>query len=409
MNEAQALGWLGRKIAWGLTPAMQEEWLALGVDGVIDRLVEPDAHGIAARIDPFVGIPVERGNAGASIREGIVNWLGALIDTPRPLESFMEFFWSDYFAVSIRSVRPVNLMFDHMNLLGRHSLGNFRTLLHDITIDGAMLDFLDGGSNRVGNPNENYGRELLELYSVGVGHFTEADVKAAAVALTGWQLQRRRGTVRFVDRFHDDTAQTVLGVDDVHDVDTVIDAVVTHPATAERVVDKLAVAILGPGYDTARTASLAASFADDLELKPVVRGLLELGVDGAAMPAIIEPLPWMITAHRFTGAPLAQGPLRTYFRTSGQTPLFPPNVGGFPDPDAYLSSSATIARFNLAAAMSTRARAEARQASRDVDDLAHALNLSDGFRAATRDAIGGLTPGPDRITAALASPDVLVV
>lgn len=408
MNEQQALAWLGRKIGWGFASGQWDQWEQVGVDGVIDRLVDPDAFGIPLRPDPFADIEIDADNLQQALRVGMTTWIANLIASPRPLESYMEFFWSDYFAVSARSVRPTYLMFDHMNLLGRHGLGNFGELLTDITTDAAMLVFLDGASSTAGNPNENFGRELLELYSVGVGNFTEDDVQAAATALTGWQVRRRNPIPRYRPNRHDNTPQTLLGIEGVHDVNTVISAVVSDPATPDRVVDKLATAVLGPEYDQALRVPLVASFAEDLEIRPVVRALLELGVNGAATPAIIEPLAWLTTAARFTGTAPARGGLRDFFRTSGQVPLFPPNVGGFPEPSAYLSTSATIARFNLSSQLASRARSHALDATVDVDTLAHTLGLVDGFTASSRDAIGALPAGTGRIAASLASPDLLV-
>jgi uncharacterized protein (DUF1800 family) len=302
-------------------------------------------------------------------------------------------------------------MFEHMNLLRRHGLGSFSELLRNVTTDGAMLRFLDGATNTAASPNENYGRELLELYSVGVGNFTEADVKAAAKALTGWVVRRVDPTPRFVGFRHDPTPQALLGVAGVDDVDSTIDAILAHPATARRVVDKIARAILGPGYDPAPVEPLVVGFGSDWELKPVVRGLLELGVSGAAKPAIVEPFPWFIAAQRATQSRPQQDALREYFRAAAQVPMMPPNVGGFPGPDAYLSTSATIARFNLASHLAERApRSSAAIAeSDDVDLLAFHLGLVDGFSPSTRDAIGGLRAGAQRVAAALAAPDLVVV
>jgi len=418
MEERKALGWLGRKITWGFSPGVFDEWQGLGVDRVVDTLVDPDDHGVPERPDPFAEIEFDPENMGRAVGQGVSAWVLGAAWSPRPLETFMDFFWSDYFAVSIRSVRPSTFMFAHMNLLSRHGLGNFRDLLHDVTIDAAMLQFLDGTTNTAGNPNENYGRELLELYSVGVGNFTEDDVKAAAVALTGWVAPPRSYGARFVPRRHDDTPQTLLGVGGVNDVATVIDTVVEQPATHRRVVSKLATAILGPDHDASVTAGIVDRFGEDLELRPVVRSLVELGVDGAAAPSIVEPLPWLVTALRFVGADPERlgrdglrrlGGLGAFFRTSGQVPLLPPNVGGFPEPDAYLSTSATIARFNLGALLAQRASRYALEASDDVDRLARTLGIVDGFTPTTRDAVGSLPAGPDRIAAALASPDLLVV
>lgn len=403
------MAWLGRKITWGFAPGGFDAWQAQSIDAAIDLLVDPDANGVEPLADPFEGIEYDRDNAGRSLAEGIGNWLNEARRGRRPLEVFMQFFWADYFAVSARSVRPPTIMFDHMRLLHRHGLGNFRDLLHEVTIDAAMLQFLDGALSTAGNPNENYGRELLELYSVGVDNFTEDDVVAAATALTGWVVRRVDPVPRYVPFRHDDTPQTLLGVNGVNDVATVVDAIVTNRATHERVVAKLATAVLGPDHDPALTLPIIDRFGEDLELRPVLRSLLELGVDGAATPSLVEPIPWLVSALRFSGRLPRTGELRGYFRTAGQIPLMPPNVGGYPDPDAYLSTSATIARFNMGASLAMNASQQALEASDDVDGLAWTLGMVEGFTPATRDAISGLPAGPDRIAAALASPDFLVV
>ena len=414
MEERNGLAWLGRKIGWGLTEGQLDEWEGLGASAVIDRLVDPDSAGVTPRPDPFAGIDVDAQQQGRVVREGTLNWLNNAIDTPRPLETFMEFFWSDYFAVSARVVRPRYWMFDHMNLLATHALGNFAEMLRAVAVDPSMLDFLDGRRSTKENPNENFGRELLELYSVGVGNFTEEDVKAAARALTGWRVRRRDASVVLIPRNHDDSPQTLLGIAGVHDLDTTLAAVLAHPATAPRIVDKLAMAMLGPGYDADLVVEVSESFAADWELKPVVRSLLELGVAGHSVPSVLEPVAWYVTARRLpTGSP-RQRELRDFFALGGQVPLQPPNVGGFPAPDAYLSTSATIARFNLASHLALRssqanASTNAVELTEDVAALADRFGLVDGFRPATRDALETLNPGPDRLAAALASPDLVVV
>ena len=414
MEEREALAWLGRKIGWGLAEGQLDAWSQLGTAAVVDRLVDPDKAGIPARANPFVDIDVGDGRQARAVGEGTLNWIDNVVQTQRPLETFMEFFWSDYFAVSARVIQPRYWIFDHMNLLAEHALGNFADLLQAVSIDPAMLDFLDGRRSTKENPNENFGRELLELYSVGVGNFTEADVKAAARALTGWKVQRRNGSVRLVAFLHDDSPQLLLRVGGVHDLDSVLDAVLSHPATATRVVDKVAKASLGVGSDTEIVIGLAASFADDWELKPVLRRLLELGLAGHSVPTLLEPLAWYVTARRLPTPAPAIPQLREFFTLGGQIPLHPPTVGGFPSPDAYLSTSATIARFNLASHLAERSARDragggAVGLTEDVDLLADRFGLANGFRPATAVALESLEPGIDRLAAALVSPDLVVV
>jgi uncharacterized protein (DUF1800 family) len=213
---------------------------------------------------------------------------------------------------------------------------------------------------------------------------------------------------------HDDSPQLLLRVGGVHDLDSVLDAVLSHPATATRVVDKLAKAILGVGYDTEIVIGLAASFADDWELKPVLRRLLELGLAGHSVPTLLEPLAWYVTARRLPTPAPAIPQLREFFTLGGQIPLHPPTVGGFPSPDAYLSTSATIARFNLASHLAERSARDragggAVGLTEDVDLLADRFGLANGFRPATAVALESLEPGIDRLAAALVSPDLVVV
>jgi len=293
-------------------------------------------------------------------------------------------------------------------------MGNFTNLLSAVSRDPAMLDFLDGGRNTKRSPNENYARELLELYSVGVGNFDEDDVYAASRALTGWHLNRGTGTVEFRPQNHDDTLQELLGVSGVNNLVNVLDAVIAHPATAPRIVGLLAEAILGPGYDDTVTETLVENFADNLEIRPVVRGLLTLGTQGHATEAVLEPLAWYCTVRRFPLSQPAEAKLREYFNQSGQPPLFPPNVGGYPPPLSYLSTSATIARLNMATHLVQRSfrpivGEDFVRQTRNLEDLAFSLGLFDGFAPSTEAALDALAPGADRLAAAIASPDMLVV
>ena len=413
MDDRDAIAWLGRKIGWGFVPGQFDDWMELGPEAVIDQLVEPAEHGIPVRGDRFAGVDTSDRNSHRMGGLATVAWIENAVQSPRQLETFMEFFWSGFFAVSLRAVRPRILMMPYMNQLADLSFGNFETMLSVISREPAMLDFLDGAFNTRRNPNENYARELLELYSVGVGNFDEDDVYAASRALTGWRLDREAGLANFRPQDHDDTEHELLGVSGVNDLFTTVQAAVQHEATAPRVVGLLADAILGHGHDTDVTASLVENFADDLEIKPVVRGLLELGVEGHAVPSLLEPLGWYVSVRRCPTRFPRERMLRQFFEQSGQLPLFPPNVGGYPDPDSYLSTSATIARINMATHLVERTLevdAEDLEATtEDLDALAFGMGLIDGFAPGTVDGLESVPSGGDRMAAALACPDLLVV
>src|SRR6266704_1271206 len=121
----------------------------------------------------------------------------------------MTLFWHNHFATSINKVAMASLMFNQQKLLRRHALGHFRPFLLDISRDPAMLVWLDSNSNVKGKPNENYARELMELFSLGVGNYTEADVREAARAFTGWHTDGKKFTLNKLQ--HDGGKKTVLG------------------------------------------------------------------------------------------------------------------------------------------------------------------------------------------------------
>ncbi|RMH77064.1 MAG: DUF1800 family protein, partial [Actinomyces sp.] len=308
MDTRAQIAWLARRVGWGLEPGRLDELSARGVDAWLDELTDPDAAGIAPVVDPFAGI-TDPGPGDPEARQQarlatFSAWLDLLLDARRPYENTLMWFWHDHFAVSLAVVQSVDLLIGHLELLRNSAFGSFPRLIRDVTVDAAMLVFLDGTTNTGRAPNENYARELLELYTMGVGNYTEDDVRAGAVALSGWVVRRRFGNeVVFVPARHDDTPQHYLGVDGVHDVDTVVDAVMAHPAVPGFIAAKLARRVLGGDVDDVTVASLAATFGDaGLEIRPLARAVLEAGLDGAGGAVILEPWVWLVQVLRATGA-----------------------------------------------------------------------------------------------------------
>jgi len=411
VNDRTQLGWLARRIGFGLAPGQLDEWERLGTNTVIDHLTDGDAFGVDTPDDPFAGLERRTENVGEGVRAASLAWLLHSVETPRPFESWVTFFWHDYFAVSAPLVRRAGFIHDHFRLMANQGLGNFKEYLRAMTTDAAMLIFLDGTRSTGENPNENYGREMLELYSVGVGKFNEADVAAASVALTGWVARARVDRVQFVAARHDDTPQTLLGVSGVNNVDSVVGAATSHPACAQRVAKKVAGAILGPGADQGVVSRRADDFAESLELRPLFRGLIEDALDGAAKPVIIEPVAWFLSCMKATGAVPRTRNLGRSFAGTGQVPFNPPNVGGFPPQSSYLSTSATVARFNMASALGTATPPDsairAAAGRGDLETLADAFGL-ESFSPSTVDAIRSLSGAVDVLSAVLASPDLIV-
>ncbi|MEM9466404.1 MAG: DUF1800 family protein [Actinomycetota bacterium] len=420
----EAVAFLARRAGWGLAPGQLDDLEARGVAGTIDLLVDPTGAGVAEETSAWADwdFDYDRSDQEASraqTLEAFQRWTGRLVETERPLDHQLAWFWHDHFAVSLQVVRHLPSMLEHLERCWSLGRGDFVELIRAITTDAAMLVFLDGATSTGQAPNENYGRELLELYTVGVNNFTEADVRAAAVALTGWTVRPRFDwEVRYVPNRHDDTPQTLLGVDGVHDVDGVVAAATAHPACPVFIATKLGRYLLG-AVDNATIFSLADRFAaSDLDIATLTRAALEAGSAGAAGPTVLAPLPWMTQAVKATGSTLEPRFVIGQLRTMGQLPANPPNVGGYPGTATWLASSATAGRFTAANAIAraTPDDAVALSAARDRswDELADLLVRPAGFSPATLAALADLSPsasdrpGEAALALALASPDLLV-
>lgn len=420
----EAVAFLARRATWGLAPGALDELEALGVAGTIDRLVDPSAVGIAEEASAWADwdFTYDRSDGKASraqTLEAFDRWMTRLQTTNRPLDHQLAWFWHDHFAVSFQVVRYLPAMLDHLELCRSLGRGDVRELIRQVTTDPAMLVFLDGATSTGESPNENFGRELLELYTVGINNFTEADVRAATVALTGWVVRPRSGyKAHFVPRRHDDTPQTLLGVDGVHDVDTTIAAVTSSPACPVFIASKLGRYLLGD-IDTTTIFDLGSVFeAADLDISALARATLTTGVAGHASPIVAAPLPWLLQAIASTGARVETAALVGALRLLGQLPANPPNVGGYPGASTWLGSSATAARFSVATDLARRTPADAPAliAAREGDwtRLADLLLRPGGFSQPTLAALADLDrsvtirPGEGALALALASPDLLI-
>lgn len=426
MNTREEIAWLARRAGWGLAPGELDELVDLGTAEVIDRLVDPDGAGVAPEPSPWAGIDYSD-DPEARRTEGVATlaaWVEHLSSTRRPLENTLAWFWHDHFAVSYAVVSHLPTLVAHLDLLRERGSGRFAPLLREVTTDAAMLLFLDGATSTGDAPNENYGREMLELYALGLGddaapNYTEADVQAAANALTGWVVRRRLGyRVDFAPFRHDDSPQLLLGVEGVHDVDTVIDAVIAHEAVPGFIAGKLA-RFLSGAVDPTTLDGLTSGFAGaDLDVAALARSILEVGVAGASVPTVLAPVPWMVQAMKATGARPEPRALLGQLRAMGQVPGNPPNVGGYPGASAWLASSATTARFTAANVLARLTPDDspvlAASSSGAFDELADLLLRPAGFSPSTLTALRGVPasasarPGEAGLALALASPDLLI-
>ena len=413
MDERDSVKWLHRRAGFGLPPGQMQEATERGFAAELDRLLSASAIADAVASDPWddESLPFDPMDA-PSRRYAIGRWVDAMIASEQPLVERMTWLWHGHFVSALDKVRVARLMVNQLRLLRSAGLGDMRTLVRSLTIDAAMLVYLDLRDSTDEVPNENYSRELLELFTLGEGNYSEDDVQAGAAALSGWTLERGTGSAVFRPRRHDDELQTFLGVDGVHDLDTTIDAVMAHPALPLFIAGTIADELLGDN-DAALVAELASTFAaSGFVVSDLVRAALTSGATRDVAPMVLGPLPWLVIAARTTAARLDLGDAVRLLRAAGQLPMLPPNVAGWPGGAAWFNAGSLVARANLAALVAADATDEIVLAAAQGDDpavLADVLGLPvGGFAEPSRVALSAAPAGRDRLAVALVTPEFMI-
>jgi uncharacterized protein (DUF1800 family) len=280
-------------------------------------------------------------------------WIGEMLATGSPLTERMTLFWHNHFVSSQQKVRHARLMYDQNALLRRHATGNFGELLHAVAKDPAMIVYLDSASNRKGKPNENFAREVMELFALGEGHYSERDVREAARAFTGWSLDLDTGAFRFRPFLHDEGPKTVLGRTGNFDGDAVLDILLAQRATAEFVVAKLWREFVSPEPDAQEVRRIGARFRDArYDLKVALRELFLSDAFWAAenRAALVKsPVDLVVGTLRALEFQVGD-PLPFVLATAGlgQNLFAPPNVKGWPGGEAWINSSTLLGRRQFA-------------------------------------------------------------
>jgi uncharacterized protein (DUF1800 family) len=284
-------------------------------------------------------------------------WLYRMLFSPDPLTERLTLMWHNHFATSNRKVQDLALMREQNELLREHARAPFGELLRAVVKHPAMLVWLDADANRKGHPNENLARELLELFTLGIGHFTEVDVREAARALTGWAVVD--GRFGFREARHDASAKTILGRTGVIDGDGLIELVLEHPATARRIADRICSLFFGEAAlsDQDRHALALALRENDLNIGWAVETVLRSNLffaDANLRSRVAGPVEWAIGTLRAlecTDPPPSTLLLAEWITRMGQDLFYPPNVGGWSEGRAWLDSRGVLARANFAAAL----------------------------------------------------------
>lgn len=295
------------------------------------------------------------------IREVQKWWLRRMIETPRPLEEKMVLFWHGHFATSFRTIENSYHMYLQNELFRRHALGNFGELLFGIIRDPAMIAYLDNNDSRRNRPNENLARELMELFSLGVGNYTEKDIKEGARALTGYTFYDDEFVFRRND--HDDTVKTILGRTGKLDGDDFVKVILEHRACSRFMTRKLYRFFAADLPDDDRSVGPATrAVLDDLSgvllstrynIKPVLRRLFlsEHFYDPQVIGQQIKsPVQLVVGATRSLHTPVRDlSVLLDAMDLMGQSILFPPSVKGWDGGRSWINTSTLFVRQNILA------------------------------------------------------------
>jgi uncharacterized protein (DUF1800 family) len=275
-------------------------------------------------------------------------WLTEMMRTPSPLTERMTLFWHNHFTSSLQKVRSPALMYRQNVLLRRHALGNFGELLHAVSKDPAMLVYLDSATNRRGQPNENFARELMELFTLGEGRYGEHDIKEAARAFTGWSIDPSSGDFVFRAALHDYGTKKVLG----RSVDTgeqVLDILLGEAATAEWIAGKLWREFVSPEPQPEELKRVAAALRESgYDLRAALRALLLTPAFWAPenrATLVKSPVDLVVgTLRQFDIGFDDPVPFALLLRALGQDLFSPPNVKGWPGGEAWINSTTLLAR-----------------------------------------------------------------
>ena len=279
-------------------------------------------------------------------------WFREMLTTPSPLTEKMTLFWHNHFATSQQKVRFTPLMYQQNLMLRRNALGNFGTMLREIARDPAMLIYLDGANSRKEQPNENFAREVMELFTLGEGHYSEKDIKEAARAFTGWSVDRDSGKFLFRRPIHDYGNKTVLGKSGNFDGDQVIDILLARPETAQFITRKLWREFVSMTPDEAEIAKLAERFrASGYDIAKLMRAMLTSEAFYAAenRAALIKsPVEFVVgTMKQFEIDTPNLRPFVLAAALLGQNLFSPPNVKGWPGGETWINSATLLGRKQL--------------------------------------------------------------
>ncbi len=351
-GEDARMNHLLRRAAFGCRAQDWKHWSTLGEKGALKALIDYDKTP-----DKIPDLPTDSmgGLVAPQDTDALKRyWLFRFCETTRPMEEVMTLFWHGHFATSDYKVQNPSIEYRQNKLFRKHALGNFRTMLAEISTDPAMLIWLDGNNSTKKAPNENFSRELLELFTMGVNSgYTEHDVKEGAKSFTGWTYDSDRYRTVFNAKTYNTGPKEYLGHKGDYNLGETLDIVAAHPATAKFLSQKLYEYFVNdeaPPDEVARLSDVY--FKSGYSIRELVRAVLtspHFYSQDALYSRVKTPVQYAVMLIKTLDLPYSWiSDMQQYTDNMGQQLYNPPNVKGWKTGRNWINTNTMTARLNFA-------------------------------------------------------------
>ncbi len=342
-------------------------------------------------------------------------WLDQMVTSVNPLNEKMTWFWHGHWATSVAKVNYALPMYNQNVTLRKFALGNFTDFAQAMFFDGALQVWLDGGENTVKAPNENLSREMMELFTLGVNRFTEQDVKELARAFTGYRVTRTSGLISTAARRRDNGSVTVLGKSAVMSPEEVIAHLVSQESCQRFIPERIWYRFISSTNPLPENHPTISAFASR-DIKSLVTSLInDPALSDPDNSVVKSPVEWFVGVCRALNLTPSQLPSFTklygYLEKLSQVPFQPPNVGGWPTDQAWLSSASAQFRLAFATWLASLADLSVLTSMTPIDRVEYLSDLLGvvEWSSRTNFALRAVRDNPQRLlTLAICSPEYVV-
>ena len=368
-----------RRAGFGGSPQEIERYASMPVDAAVESLVRfpatnmlPGPSNVFSPVEAFANAggaqglremsDTERKGLEKSLRMQMQKstfstqlwWLNRMLSTPAPLQEKMTLLFHGHFtsAVGLKNIWTF-MIYNQNELFRSYALGNFRELTRAVSIDPAMLRYLDGTSNVKGQPNENFARELMELFTLGLNNYTEDDIRESARAWTGWRFNLMTLRATYQPRFHDDGVKTFLGRTGNFDGNDIVNIIFEQPQCSRYIAAWLLNNFVYNNPEEPLIDGVARLLQrNNFELAPVMSAILSSNVfysDRAYRSLVKSPVEFVVGTYKALGLTSLPIEVLPPLTRMGQILFYPPNVAGWPGGENWLTSASIIERQNFLA------------------------------------------------------------